>query len=35
MGKVEAVEFNSFEATQERFQQEWLEIVKSAGGKKS
>jgi hypothetical protein len=35
MGKVEAVEFNSFEATQERFQHEWLEIVKSVGGKKS
>ena len=35
MGKVEEVEFNSFEATQERFQREWLEIVKSAGGKKS
>ena len=34
MGKVEEVEFNSFEATQERFQQEWLEIVKSVGGKK-
>jgi hypothetical protein len=35
MGKVETVEFNSFEATQERFQQEWLEIVNSVGGKKS
>ena len=35
MSKVEAVEFDSFEATQERFQREWLEIVKSAGGKKS
>lgn len=27
MGKIEAVEFVSFEATQERFQQEWLEII--------
>lgn len=35
MGKVESVEFVSFEATQERFQQEWLEIVKNAGGRKS
>ncbi len=35
MGKVEAVAFETFESTQERFQQEWLEIVKSAGGKKS
>ena len=35
MGKVEEVEFNGFEATLERFQQEWLEIVKSIGGKKS
>jgi hypothetical protein len=35
MGKVESVEFESFEATQERFQQEWLEIVKTAGGRKS
>ncbi len=35
IGKVETVEFNSFEATQERFQQEWLEIVNSVGGKKS
>lgn len=35
MGRVEAVEFESFEATQERFQQEWLEIVKTAGGRKS
>jgi hypothetical protein len=35
MGKVEAVEFESFETTQEQFQQEWLEIVKSAGGGKS
>jgi hypothetical protein len=35
MGNVEAVEFHSYEATQERFQQEWLQIVQSAGGKKS
>ncbi len=34
MGKVEAVEFESFETTQDRFQQEWLEIVKSAGEEK-
>ena len=34
MGKVEAVEFKSFESTQERFQQEWLEIVKPLRGKK-
>ncbi len=33
MGQVEVVEFESFEATEERFQQEWLEIVKSTGGK--
>lgn len=35
MGTVESVVFESFEATQERFQQEWLEIVKAAGGRKS
>lgn len=35
MGKVEAVEFESYESTLERFQQEWLAIVKSAGGRKS
>lgn len=35
MGKVESVEFESFEATQERFQQEWLEIVRTAGGRES
>ncbi len=35
MGKVGSVEFESFEATQERFQREWLEIVKTAGGRKS
>ena len=35
MGKVEAIEFKSYEATLERFQQEWVAIVKSAGGRKS
>lgn len=35
MGKVEAVEFESYESTLERFQQEWLTIVKSAGGRRS
>ncbi len=34
MGEIEAVEFVSYEATQERFQQEWLEIVKHARGQK-
>ncbi|MBK7002907.1 MAG: transcriptional regulator [Rhodoferax sp.] len=33
MGKVTPVEFESYEATLGRFQQEWLAIVKSAGGK--
>lgn len=27
MGKVEAVEFESYEATLDRFQQEWTEII--------
>lgn len=35
MGKVKAVEFESYESTLERFQQEWLAIVKSAGGRRS
>jgi hypothetical protein len=35
MGKVEPVEFESYEATLERFQQEWSKIVKSAGDMKS
>jgi hypothetical protein len=35
MGKAEAVEFESYESTLERFQQEWLTIVKSAGGRRS
>ena len=35
MGTIKAVEFGSYEATLERFQREWLEIVTSAGGKKS
>jgi hypothetical protein len=34
MGAIEAVEFTSFEATQERFQQEWLEIVNQKQGQK-
>ena len=35
MGKVEVVEFESYEAILRRFQQEWLEILKSEGGRKS
>ena len=35
MGKVQAVEFFSFEATLERFQREWAEIVKLNRRKKS
>ncbi len=35
MGKVEAIEFESYEAILERFQREWVAIVKSAGGKQS
>ena len=35
MGKVEAVVFAGFEATQDRFQQEWLEIINQVRGKKS
>lgn len=34
MGAIEAIEFVSYEATQERFQQEWLEIVNQTRGKK-
>ena len=34
MGKSEEVDFVSYEATQERFQQEWLAIVKRTRGKK-
>jgi hypothetical protein len=34
MAKVEAVEFESDEATLEGFRQEWLEIVNASGGKK-
>lgn len=34
MGKVEAVAFVSYEATQERFQREWLEIVYQVREKK-
>ena len=33
-GEIEAVEFVSYEATQERFQQEWLEIVNKTRGMK-
>ncbi len=33
MGKIEAVEFVSFAATQERFQQEWLDIINKAKGR--
>lgn len=35
MGDVQPVEFTSYEVTLERFQQEWLEIVKAIQGKKS
>lgn len=35
MGEVTAVAFTSYEATLEKFQQEWLEIVKETRGKKS
>ena len=35
MGEVSEVEFISYEATLEKFQQEWLEIVKATRGKKS
>lgn len=34
LGVIETVEFVSYEATQERFQQEWLEIVNKTRGKK-
>jgi hypothetical protein len=34
MGNVEAVEFESYAAIAERFQQEWLEIVNQMRGKK-
>lgn len=35
MGEVQAVEFTSYEAIVERFQQEWVQIVKLNRGKKS
>lgn len=35
MGEVTAVEFTSYEATLEKFQQDWLEIVKDIRGKRS
>jgi len=34
LGVIEAVEFVSYETTQERFQQEWLQIVDKTRGKK-
>lgn len=34
-GRVEPVEFRSYEDTLERFQQEWLKIVKREQGRKS
>jgi hypothetical protein len=34
MGNVDAVEFESYAAIAERFQQEWLEIVNQMRGKK-
>ena len=34
MGKVQAVEFISYAATLERFQQEWQDLVKPVKGKK-
>lgn len=33
MGAVQAVEFTSYEATLERFQQEWAELIQSHRGK--
>ena len=35
LGQVEAVEFVSYEATLERFQQEWLAIARPRRGKKT
>jgi hypothetical protein len=35
MGEVTTVEFTSYEATLEKFQQQWLEIVQETRGKKS
>jgi len=34
MGAIETVDFTSYEATQERFRQEWLGIVHQTRGKK-
>lgn len=34
MGDVQPVEFTSYESTLDRFQQEWLEIVRATQGKK-
>ena len=35
MGEITSVEFNNYEATLERFQEEWLEIVMATRGMKS
>lgn len=35
MGEVQAVEFTSYAATLEKFQQEWVEIIKVIRGKRS
>ena len=35
LGRVEAVEFKNYEATLERFQQEWLAIARQTRGKKA
>ena len=35
MGEVQAVEFTRYEATLEKFQQEWFEIIKAIQGKRS
>lgn len=35
MGEITAVAFNSYEETLERFQQEWMEIIKKTRGTKS
>jgi hypothetical protein len=34
LGEIEAVEFVSYEATLDKFQQEWLEIINPTRGKK-
>ena len=35
MGTIQAIEFVSFEATQQRFQQEWQDIINNYQGKKT